>query len=67
MKLVLIRRKQVMKLSAPTQLVWIIALVVGIVGIIAAIVTIAVLSDLAVWIIAAAWLILIVSTAIKGM
>ncbi len=56
-----------MKLSAPTQLVWIIALVVGIVGIIAAIVTIAVLSDLAVWIIAAAWLILIVSTAIKGM
>jgi hypothetical protein len=56
-----------MKLSAPTQLVWIIALVVGIVGIIAAIVTIEVLSGLAIWIVAAAWLLLLVSTAIKGL
>jgi hypothetical protein len=56
-----------LKLSAPTNLIWIIALVVGIVGILAAVVTIAVLSDLAIWIIVVAWLLLLVSTAVKGL
>jgi len=55
-----------MKLSAPTQIVWIIALVLGIVGIIASFVTIPVLSGLAFWIVVVAWLILVVSTAMKG-
>lgn len=56
-----------MKLNAPTQLVWIIALVVGIVGILAGLITIPVLSGFALWIVVIAWLILIVSTAMKGM
>ena len=56
-----------MKLNAPTQMVWIIALVVGIIGVIASLVTIPVLSGFAFWIVVIAWLILVVSTAMKGM
>lgn len=56
-----------MKLSAPTQMVWYIALVVGIVGVIAGLVTIPVLSGFAFWLVVIAWVILVVSTAMKGM
>ena len=56
-----------MKLNAPTQMVWYIALVVGIVGVLAALVTIPVLSGFAFWLVAIAWLILVISTAMKGM
>ena len=56
-----------MKLSAPTQIVWIIALVLGIVGIIAGLVAIPVLSGLAFWIVVIGWLLLVVSTAMKGL
>jgi len=55
-----------MKLSAPTQVVWIIALVVGIVGILASLVTIPGLSGFAFWIVVIAWVILVLSTAMKG-
>ncbi|HXV42822.1 MAG TPA: hypothetical protein VEC96_07145 [Anaerolineae bacterium] len=55
-----------MKLSAPTQLAWIIALILGIVGVIASLVTIPVLSAYAFWIVVIGWLILIIATAIKG-
>jgi len=55
-----------MKLSAPTQMVWYIALVVGIVGVIAGLVTIPVLSGFAFWLVVIAWVILVVSTAMKG-
>ena len=56
-----------MKLNAPTQMVWYIALAVGIVGVLAALVTIPVLSGFAFWLVVIAWLILVVSTAMKGM
>jgi len=55
-----------MKLSAPTQVVWIIAVVLGIVGILAGLVTLPVLSGYAFWIVAIAWAILAISTAMKG-
>ena len=55
-----------MKLNAPTQIVWIIALVVGLLGIIASLVTIPVLSGIALWLVVVAWLLLIVSTVLKG-
>ena len=56
-----------MKLSAPTQMVWYIALVVGIVGVLASLVTIPVLSGFAFWLVVIAWLILVVGTAMKGL
>lgn len=56
-----------MKLSAPTQIVWIIAIVVGIVGVLASLVSIPVLSGFAFWIVVIAWLILVASTAMKGL
>ena len=55
-----------MKLSAPTQWVWIAALVIGIIGIIASLVTLPVLSGFAFWIVVIAWAILVVATALKG-
>ena len=56
-----------MKLSAPTQLVWIIALVLGIVGIIASLVAIPVVSGFALWLVVIGWLLLVVATAMKGL
>lgn len=56
-----------MKLSAPTQMVWYIALIVGIVGVIASLVSIPVLSGFAFWLVVIAWVILLVSTAMKGL
>ena len=55
-----------MKLSAPTQGAWIVALIVGIIGILASLVAIPGLSGFALWIIVLAWVILLVTTAIKG-
>jgi len=56
-----------MKLSAPQQITWWIALIVGVVGIIAHLVTIPVLSGLAFWLVAVAFALLIVATLIKGL
>lgn len=55
-----------MKLCAPTQMVWYMALAVGVVGVIAGLVTIPVLSGFVFWLVVIAWLILAVSTAMKG-
>ena len=56
-----------MKLSAPTQVVWIIAVVVGVIGIIAALGSIPGLSAYAFWLVVIAWIILVISTMVKGM
>ncbi len=55
------------QLNAPTQWAWITALVVGIIGIIASLVTIPVLSGFALWLVVIAWVILLATTAMKGM
>ncbi len=55
-----------MNLNAPTQIVWIIALVVGLLGILSSLVTIPVLSGMAFWVVVIAWVILLISTAMKG-
>ena len=55
-----------MNLNAPTQIVWIIALVVGLLGILSSLVTIPVLSGIAFWVVVIAWAILLVSTTMKG-
>ena len=56
-----------MKLSAPKQITWIIAVVLGIVGILAMLVAIPVLSGFAVWLVVLGWLVLAVATAIEGL
>jgi len=56
-----------MKLNAPQQITWWIALIVGVVGIIAHLVAIPVLSGLSFWLVAAAFVLLILATYLKGL
>ena len=56
-----------MKLSAPQQLTWLIALIVGVVGILAHLGIIPVLSGLAFWLVAVAFVLLILATYLKGL
>jgi hypothetical protein len=54
------------KLSAPTQIVWIIALILGIVGILGVLGVIA-LGTYAFWLVVAGWALLLIATAMRGM
>lgn len=54
------------KLSAPKVITWVIAVVVGVVGIVARLVTIQVLSGYAFWLVAAAFVLLAIATLFKG-
>jgi hypothetical protein len=56
-----------MKLSAPKQITWWIAVVVGVVGIVAYLVTIPVLSAIAFWLVAAALILLVLGTYLTGL
>ena len=56
-----------MKLSAPKQVTWWIALVVGVIGILAHLVTIPVLSGFAFWLVVVAFALLVVATFIKDL
>lgn len=56
-----------MKLSAPRQITWWIALVLAVVGLIASLVTIPVLSGLAFWIVFVAAALLLVASFIPGL
>jgi hypothetical protein len=55
-----------MKLSAPKQVTWIIAVVVGAVGILSTFIAIPVLSGIAFWLLVAGFGILALSTALGG-
>lgn len=56
-----------MKLNAPKQITWIIALVLGVVGIVGYLVTIPVLSVAAFWIVLAALVLMLLATLIEGL
>ena len=56
-----------LKLSAPSQTVWIIALILGVVGVIATLVVIPTISAFAFWLVAAGWALLLIATAMRGM
>ncbi len=56
-----------LKLSAPTVLIWGLAVILGVLGILANLVVIPVLSPLAFWMVALAFVLLAVATMIKGM
>ncbi|MBN1993897.1 MAG: hypothetical protein JW953_14450 [Anaerolineae bacterium] len=56
-----------MKLSAPKQATWWVALVVGVIGILAFLVTIPVLSGFAFWLVVIAFLILLLASFVPGL
>lgn len=56
-----------MKLNAPKQITWWIAVVVGVIGLIANFVTIPVLSSLAFWLVFAAFALLALATYFEGL
>ena len=56
-----------MKTSAPKQITWWIALVIGVVGIIANLVTIPVLSGFAFWLVVIAFVLLLVATVVSDL
>jgi threonine/homoserine/homoserine lactone efflux protein len=56
-----------MQLSAPKQVTWWVALVVGVVGVLASLVTIPVLSGFAFWLVVVAFVLLILATFLKDL
>lgn len=56
-----------MKLNAPKKIVWTVALIVGLIGIVANLVAIPFISGISFWLLAIGWLLLVLSTVLKGM
>jgi len=56
-----------LRLSAPSQTVWIIALILGVVGVLATLVVIPTISAFAFWLVAAGCALLLIATAMRGM
>ena len=56
-----------LKLSPPSQIVWIIALILGLVGILASMGVIAALATYAFWLVVAGWALLLIATIVRGM
>jgi len=56
-----------MDLSAPKQITWLIALVIGVIGVLAYLVTIPVLSGFAFWIVVVALVLLLLATFVSGL
>jgi uncharacterized membrane protein HdeD (DUF308 family) len=56
-----------MRFSAPKQITWWIAVVIGVLGILASLVTIPVLSGFAFWLVAIGFALLAVATVTEGM
>jgi hypothetical protein len=60
-------REQV-KLGAPRQITWIIALILGIVGILATLVTLPVITPaLSFWLVVAGWALLLIASVTRGL
>ncbi len=57
-----------MKFSAPKQITWIFALILGVVGILASLVAIPVITPaIGFWLLAAGWALLLIATITKGL
>lgn len=56
-----------MKLSAPKQITWIVAVVLGILGLLGALITIPFLSTFAFWFVFVALVLMLVATFIEGL
>ena len=55
------------KLSAPKVITWVIAVIIGVVGIVAHLGIIPVLSGYAFWLVAAAFVLLVLATLLRGL
>lgn len=60
------QKLNIMKPSAPTKLVWIIALLLGIIGIIGHFITIEYVSGISYWLLLAGFALLAIGTSVKG-
>jgi len=56
-----------LKLSAPSQIVWIIALILGIVGILGAMGIVVAIAPYGFWLVVAGWALLVIATIMRGM
>ncbi len=56
-----------LKLSAPKEVVWIIALILGVVGILGAMGIVAAFGAYAFWLVVAGWALLLIATIMRGM
>jgi len=56
-----------MKLSAPKNIVWVISLILGVLGILSVLVPIPFVSDYSFWFVGIAWVLLILATFLKGL
>jgi len=57
-----------MKLSAPKQITWIIALILGVVGILASLVAIPVVTpEIGYWLLVVGWVLLLIATITHGL
>jgi len=56
-----------MKLNAPTKIVWVIALILGILGILGKLVEIPIATEYSFWLLAIGWVLLIIATIAKGL
>jgi hypothetical protein len=55
-----------MRLNAPKQIVWIIALVLGVLGILGTLTEIPLATEYSFWFVVVGWLLLIIATVAKG-
>ena len=55
-----------MRLSAPKQVTWWIALILGVLGVIATFVTIPGLTEISFWLVVVGWVLLLLATVIEG-
>lgn len=61
------RRNAVMQLSSPKMITWVIALILGVLGLLASLVTLPLITaTVGFWLLVIAWLLLIVGSAVKG-
>ena len=56
-----------MKLNAPKQITWLIALIVGLLGLIGSFIALPVVSGIAFWLVVISWALLLVASAVKGL
>lgn len=56
-----------MKLSAPKQIVWIVAVVLGALGVLSTFVAIPVITGNAFWVVVIAWLLLVLATLLNNL
>jgi hypothetical protein len=56
-----------MQLNAPKQITWWVAVVIGVLGLVGALVTVPFLSDYAIWLVLIGWLLLVLATFLPNL